>query len=122
LEQEKAQRSDRQKNNPGTSVHNVWKSFTPEQWDNVYGIRELSRGRQKIGSKLVFFGQDKVYIGDDIYPLYKGLLELLFEKIPDEKLSYRRPRLEALQRHLAQEKRAPPTESLKRQTADEQCS
>jgi len=52
----------------------------------VYGIRELSRGRQKIGSKLVFFDQDKVYIGDDVYPLPKGLLELLFKKIPDEKL------------------------------------
>ena len=33
-----------------------------------------------------FFDQDKVYIGDDVYPLSKGLLELLFKKIPDEKL------------------------------------
>ena len=61
-------------------------SFSPKQLDRVYGIRELSRGRQKIGSKLVFFDQDKVYIGDDVYPLSKGLLELLFKKIPDEKL------------------------------------
>jgi len=51
----------------------------------VYGIRSLSRGRQKIGSKLVFFDQDKVYIGDDVYPLSKGLVELLFKKIPNEK-------------------------------------
>ena len=36
--------------------------------------------------KLVFFDQDKVYIGDDVYPLSKGLLELLFKKISDEKL------------------------------------
>ena len=40
----------------------------------------------EIGSKLIFFDQDKVYIGDDVYPLSKGLLELLFKKIPDEKL------------------------------------
>jgi len=86
VEQEKAQSSDGQKNDPGTSVHNVWKSFTPEQLDNVYGIRELSRGRQVIGSKLVFFDQNKVYIGDDVYPLSEGLLQLLFKKIPDEKL------------------------------------
>ena len=85
VEQQKAQSNDSQKNDPGTSVHHVWKSFTPEQLDNVYGIRELSRGRQKIGSKLVFFDQDKVYIGDDVYPLSKGLLEFLFKKIPDEK-------------------------------------
>jgi len=50
-----------------------------------YGICELSRDRHKIGSKLVFFDQDKVYIGDDVYPLSKGLLEFLFKKIPDEK-------------------------------------
>ena len=86
VEQEKAQSNDSQKSDPGTSVHHVWKSFTPEQSDNVYGIRELSRGRQKIGSKLVFFDQDKVYIGDDVYPLSKGLLELLFKEIPDENL------------------------------------
>jgi len=47
----------------------------------------MSRGRQKIaGSRLVFFKQDKVYIDDDVYPFSKGLLELLFKKIPDEKL------------------------------------
>jgi len=40
----------------------------------------------KIESKLVFFDQDKVYIGDDVNSLSKGLLELLFKKIPDEKL------------------------------------
>jgi len=41
---------------------------------------------KKIGSKLVFFDQDQVSIGDDVYSLPKGLLELLFEEIPDEKL------------------------------------
>jgi len=86
VEQQKAQSNDSQKNDPGTSVHHVWKSFTPEQLDNLYGIRELSRGRQKIGSKLVFFDQDKIYVGDDVCPLSKGLLELIFKKIPDEKL------------------------------------
>jgi len=69
VEQEKAQSNDSQKSDPGTSVHHVWKSLTPEELDNVYGIRELSRGRQKIGSKLVFIDKDKVYIGDDVYPL-----------------------------------------------------
>ena len=59
--------------------------FPQSNWmDKVYGIRELSRGRQKIGSKLVFFNQGKVYIGDDVYPLSEGLLEL--KKKPDEKL------------------------------------
>jgi len=86
VDQEKAQSSDDQTDDPGTSVQHVWKSFSPKQLDKVYGIRALSRGRQKIGSKLVFFDQDKVYIGDDVYPLSKGLLELLFKKIPDEKL------------------------------------
>jgi len=86
VEQEKAQNSDNQTDDPGTCVQYVWKSFSPKQLDKVYGIRELSRGRQKIGGKLVFFDQDKVYIGDDVYPLSKGLLELLFKKIPDEKL------------------------------------
>jgi len=86
VEQQKAQSSDGQKNDPGTSVHPVWKSFTPEQLDHMYGIRESSRGRQKIVSKLVLFDQDKVYIGDNIYPLSKGLLELRFKKIPDERL------------------------------------
>ena len=86
VDQQKAQSSDDQTDDPGTSVQHVWKSFSPKQLDKVYGIRELSRGRQKIGCKLVFFNQDKVYIGDDVYPLSKGLLELLFKKIPDEKL------------------------------------
>jgi len=85
VEQEKAQSSDYQTDDPGTSVHHVWKSFSPKLLEKVYGIRELSRGRQKIGSNLVF-DQDKVYIGDDLYPLSKGLLELLFKKIPDERL------------------------------------
>ena len=78
--------SDDQTDHPGTSVQHVWKSFSPKLLDRVYGIRKLSRGRQKIGSKLVFFDQDQVYIGDDVYPLSTGLLELLFKKIPDEKL------------------------------------
>jgi len=86
VEQEKAQSSDDQTDDSGTSVQHVWKSFSPKLLDKVYGIRKLSRGRQKIGSKLVFFDQDQVYIGDDVYPLSTGLLELLFKKIPDEKL------------------------------------
>jgi len=86
VDQEKAQSSDDQTDDPGTSVQHVWKSFTSKQLDKVYGIRELSRGRQRIGSKLVFFDQDKVYIGDNVYQLSKGLLELLLKKIPDEKL------------------------------------
>jgi len=86
VDQEKAQSSDDQTDDPGTSAQHVWTSFTPKQLDKVHGIRELSRGRQKIGSKLVFFGRDKVYIGDGVYPLSKGLLELLFKRIPDEEL------------------------------------
>jgi len=70
VDQEKAQSSDDQTNNPGTSVQHVWKSFTPKLLDKVYGIRELSRGRQKIGSKLVFRDQEKVYIGDDVYDAF----------------------------------------------------
>ena len=61
VDQEKAQSSDDQTDVPGTSVQHVWTSFTPKQLDKVHGIRELSRGRQKIGSKLVFFDRDKVY-------------------------------------------------------------
>jgi len=86
VDQEKVQSSNDQTDDPGTSVQHVWKSFTPKQLDTLYGFRALSRGRQKIGSKLVFFDHDKVYIGDDVYPFSKGLLELLFKKIPDEKL------------------------------------
>jgi len=86
VEQEKARSSDDQTHHPGTSSQHVWKSFSPKQLDKVYGIRELSRGRQKIGRKLVFFDQDKVYIGDDVYPLSEGLLELLFKRKPDDKL------------------------------------
>jgi len=41
VEQEKAQIRDGQKNDSGTSIHHVWKTFTPEQLDNVYGICEL---------------------------------------------------------------------------------
>ena len=61
VDQEKAQSSDDQTDDPGTSVQHEWTSFTPKQLDKVYGIRALSRGRQKIGSKLVFFDRDKVY-------------------------------------------------------------
>jgi len=86
VDQEKAQSGDDQTDDPGTSVQHVWKSFTPKQLDKVYVIRAWSRGRQKIGSKLVFFDEDNVYIGDHVYPLSKGLLELLFKKIHDEKL------------------------------------
>ena len=75
VEQEKARSSDDQTDHPGTSVQHVWKSFSPKQLDKVYGIRELSRGRQKISSKLVFFDQGKVPIGDDVYPLSEGLLK-----------------------------------------------
>jgi len=46
----------------------------------------VSVNRQEVGGKLVFFYQDKVYIGDYVNPLSKGLLELLFKNIPDEKL------------------------------------
>jgi len=65
VEQEKAQCGDYQPDDHGTSVQHVWKS-SPKLLDKVYGIRELSRGRQKIGSKLVFFDHDKVYTRDDV--------------------------------------------------------
>jgi len=44
VEQEKAQSSDNQTDDPRISVQHVWKSFTPKQLDKVYGIREVSRG------------------------------------------------------------------------------
>ena len=60
VDQEKVQSSDDQTDDHATSVQHVWKSLTPKKLDKVYGIHALSRGRQKIGSKLVFFDQDKV--------------------------------------------------------------
>jgi len=89
--EEKAQNIDDQTDDPGSSVHHVWKSFTEKQLDRVYSVSVFANFQelafQKIGSKLVFFDQDKVYIGDDVYPLSEGLLELLSKKIPDEKLT-----------------------------------
>jgi len=53
LGQEKARGSNYQTDDPRTSVQHVWKSFCPKILDNVYGIRELSIRRPKIGSKLL---------------------------------------------------------------------
>jgi len=39
VEQEKAQSSGYQADDPGTSVQHVWKSFSPKALDKVYGIR-----------------------------------------------------------------------------------
>jgi len=55
VEQEKAQSSDDQTDDPETPFQRVCESFTPKQLDKAYGIRELSRGGKKIGSKVVFF-------------------------------------------------------------------
>ena len=64
----------------------LWKTFESDQLDPIYGVREISRGRLKIGSLDVFFRRSHARIGKNEYPLTQGLLELLFKRIPNEEV------------------------------------
>jgi len=77
---------------PGTSnskderLDRLWKTFESDQLDPFYGVREISRGRLKIGSRDVFFRGNHAQIGKNEYPLTQGLLELLFKRTPNEEV------------------------------------
>jgi hypothetical protein len=52
--------------------------------DNVCGVRKLAHNRLFIGDSPIRFENDSIRVGDTRYTETKGLLELLFKKIPNE--------------------------------------
>jgi len=64
----------------------LWKTFESHQLDTFYVVREISRGRLKIGSRDVFSHGNHAQIGKKEYPLTQGLLKLLFKRTPNEEV------------------------------------
>ena len=52
--------------------------------DNVYGVRKLTKDRLMIGVSSISFSQNNIHVGNLNFPKSKGLLELLFKKVPEE--------------------------------------
>ena len=52
--------------------------------DNVYGVRKLSKNRLVIGDSPISFDESYINVGELELPATKGLLELLFKKVPKE--------------------------------------
>jgi len=50
--------------------------------DLIYGVRQMADGGFKIGNSSIHFDKDNIIVGNLIYKATKGLLELLFKKIP----------------------------------------
>jgi len=78
---------------PGTSnskderMDRPRKTFESDQLDPIYGVREISRGRLKVGSRdLFFFRGNHAQIGKNEYPFTQGLLELPFKRTPNKEV------------------------------------
>ena len=57
-----------------------------KELDNISGVRKLTKDRLMIGDSPINFSQDYIHVGDSNFQISKGLLELLFKKIPEESL------------------------------------
>ena len=53
--------------------------------DTVFGVREKNHG-YIIGDSQIHFEPNAIRVGRDKYPLSNGLMELLFKKVPNEKI------------------------------------
>ena len=54
--------------------------------DNVYGVRKLTADRLMIGDSPISVRQNNIRVGNLNFPKSKGLLELLFKKVPEESI------------------------------------
>ena len=52
--------------------------------DNVYGLRKLTKDRLMIRDSPISFSENNIHVGNLNFPKSKGLLELLFKKVPEE--------------------------------------
>jgi len=71
---------------PGTSnykderLDRLRKTFESDQLDPIYGVREISRGRLKIGSRDSFFRGNHAQIGKNEYPPHSRIVGTPIQK------------------------------------------
>lgn len=54
--------------------------------DKKFGVRKMVNGDFKFGNSIIEFTPNEIKVGDQIYTQTRGLLELLFKQVPDERV------------------------------------